>query len=62
MYILAVVTALFMPLTFITGLLGMNVGGIPGGQSPFGFVGVLAATVVVFLVLIWVFRRMNLIR
>lgn len=62
MYILAVVTALFMPLTFITGLLGMNVGGIPGGQSPFGFVGVLAATVLVFLVLIWVFRRMNLIR
>ncbi len=62
MYILAVVTALFMPLTFITGLLGMNVGGIPGGQSPFGFVGVLAAMVLVFLVLVWVFRRMNLIR
>ncbi len=62
MYILAVVTAMFMPLTFITGLLGMNVGGIPGGQSSFGFAGVLALMVVVFLVLIWVFRRMHLIR
>ncbi|MCC7016112.1 MAG: zinc transporter ZntB [Rhodospirillales bacterium] len=62
MYILAVVTALFMPLTFITGLLGMNVGGIPGGQSPFGFVGVLVVMILVFVVLIWVFRRMNLIR
>lgn len=62
MYILAVVTALFMPLTFITGLLGMNVGGIPGGQSSFGFVGVLAMMVLVFLVLVWIFRRMNLIR
>ena len=62
MYILAVVTAMFMPLTFITGLLGMNVGGIPGGQSPFGFFAVLAVMVLVFIVLIWVFRRMNLIR
>lgn len=62
MYILAVVTAMFMPLTFITGLLGMNVGGIPGGQSSFGFVGVLAAMVLVFVGLIWLFRRLNLIR
>jgi len=30
MYILSVVAAIFLPLTFITGLLGMNVGGIPG--------------------------------
>jgi len=61
MYILAVVTALFMPLTFITGLLGMNVGGIPGGQSPFGFAGVLVVMVAVFVALIWAFRRLNLI-
>ncbi len=62
MYILAVVTAMFMPLTFITGLLGMNVGGIPGGQSPLGFAGVLAVMVLVFVFLIWLFRRLKLIR
>lgn len=62
MYILAVVTAMFMPLTFITGLLGMNVGGIPGGQSSLGFAGVLAVMVLVFVLLIWLFRRLKLIR
>ena len=30
MYLLAIVTALFMPLTLFTGLLGINVGGMPG--------------------------------
>jgi len=37
MYVLSVVAAIFLPLTFITGLLGMNVGGLPGLESPFGF-------------------------
>jgi zinc transporter len=62
MYILAVVTAMFMPLTFITGLWGMNVGGIPGGESPLGFLSMLALLVVVFVFLTWLFRRLKLIR
>jgi zinc transporter len=37
MYVLSVVAALFLPLTFVTGLLGMNVGGLPGLESPNGF-------------------------
>ncbi len=37
MYVLSVVAAIFLPLTFITGLLGMNVGGLPGLESPVGF-------------------------
>lgn len=37
MYVLSVVAAIFLPLTFITGLLGMNVGGLPGLESPIGF-------------------------
>ncbi len=37
MYVLSLVAALFLPLTFITGLLGMNVGGLPGVDSPTGF-------------------------
>ena len=49
MYVLSVVAAIFLPLTFVTGLLGMNVGGLPGLDSPRGFavslvVMVLAAT------------------
>ncbi len=37
MLILAGVTAVFAPLTLVTGLLGMNVGGIPAADNPSGF-------------------------
>jgi len=37
MFMLSVVTVIFMPLGFLTGLFGINVGGIPGGNSPWGF-------------------------
>lgn len=37
MYVLSVVAAIFLPLTFITGLLGMNVGGLPGLENASGF-------------------------
>ena len=37
MYKLSLITVIFMPLTFVTGLFGMNVGGIPGSQSPIAF-------------------------
>lgn len=37
MYVLSIVAAVFLPLTFVTGLLGMNVGGLPGLESPDGF-------------------------
>ncbi|WP_157220373.1 zinc transporter ZntB [Flavisphingomonas formosensis] len=35
--LLAIVAVVFLPLTFITGLLGMNVDGIPGAHSPWAF-------------------------
>lgn len=35
--LLSVLSAIFMPLTFLTGLMGMNVGGIPGGETVLGF-------------------------
>ncbi|MDX1482769.1 MAG: zinc transporter ZntB [Woeseiaceae bacterium] len=37
MYVLSIVAAIFLPLTFVTGMLGMNVGGLPGLESPLGF-------------------------
>ncbi len=48
MYVLSVVAAIFLPLSFVTGLLGMNVGGLPGTEDPQGFaiavIVMLAAT------------------
>jgi len=37
MYLLAIVTAVFLPLGLVTGLLGINVGGMPGAQDPQAF-------------------------
>lgn len=30
MYKLSVIASIFMPLTFLTGVFGMNIGGVPG--------------------------------
>lgn len=37
MYILSIISAIFLPLSFLTGLLGINIGGIPGAQSENAF-------------------------
>lgn len=47
MYILSVIAGLFLPLGFLTGLLGINVGGIPLAENTLGFM-----LVVVFLVIV----------
>jgi len=36
-FLLSIVAVIFMPLSFITGLLGINVGGIPGAEHTDGF-------------------------
>lgn len=36
-YLLSVTAAIFLPLTFVTGLLGMNVAGLPGTETRYGF-------------------------
>ena len=38
LYVFSVAAAVFLPLSFLTGLLGVNLGGIPGAVSPMGFV------------------------
>lgn len=59
MYVLSVVAAIFLPLGFLTGLLGINVGGIPGAEYPQAFlvfIGILLLAVILQLV---VFRWKN---
>ena len=53
MYVLSIVAAIFLPLGFLTGLLGINVGGIPGSDNPAAFaifLGMLLAIVALELV------------
>jgi len=40
MYVLSIVAGIFLPLGFLTGLLGINVGGIPLANSHWGFLAV----------------------
>ncbi len=55
-YIFAVIAAIFLPLSFVTGLLGINVGGMPGIDDADAFWLVVAMCVVIFafqLLLFW---------
>jgi zinc transporter len=56
MYVLSVVAAIFLPLTFVTGLLGMNVGGLPGLESPRGFLGSVVIMIAAAVALLFFFR------
>ncbi len=59
MYVLSLVTTIFLPLTVISGMLGMNVGGIPGEKATWGFV----ATCLVFVAIagfeVWLLKRLK---
>lgn len=60
MYLLTVVAAVLLPLSFMTGLLGINVEGIPGGSgSPYAFYIVCALLAVFATFQIWLFRRLK---
>ncbi|MDN4501032.1 zinc transporter ZntB [Alteromonadaceae bacterium BrNp21-10] len=57
MYVLSIVTAIFLPLSFLTGVFGMNVAGLPGLENPSAFnnlaSSMLGLAVVLLLVMIW---------
>lgn len=57
-YLLSMVAAIFLPLGFVTGLLGINVGGIPGAGSRYGFAVICGLLgMVVILQILWFKRR-----
>ena len=57
MYMLSIVAAVFLPLSFITGLLGINVGGIPGAETGWAFLAICAGLLVLLVAEIWFLRR-----
>ncbi len=57
MYLLTVVAAIMLPLSFLTGLLGINVKGVPGAETDWAFIAVCAIMVGIGVIEIWLFRK-----
>ena len=60
MYVLTVVAAVLLPLSFITGLLGINVDGMPGAKdAPTAFWLVSGGLVLIAVIQLWLFKRLR---
>ena len=57
MYVLAIVSAIFLPLSFLTGLLGVNLAGIPGAESGGSFMVFVGGLVVTGIFILMLLRR-----
>ena len=59
LYLLSVVAAIFLPLGFLTGLLGINVGGIPGADNEWSFWIFTAMLITVVAIQVLIFRKLK---
>lgn len=59
MYRFGIITCIFLPMSFLTGLLGINVGGIPGSASSYGFLVACLLIVALGAGQWWLFRRLR---
>ena len=54
--------AIFLPLDFVTGLLGVNLGGIPGQDDPLGFPELTIGLAAFAIILLAIFQRLQWLR
>ena len=59
MYLMSLIMVIFTPLTFLTGLLGANVGGIPFNEHPHGFLIVTSVLIVVACIQMWILKKVH---
>ncbi|MDD3668730.1 MAG: CorA family divalent cation transporter [Alphaproteobacteria bacterium] len=57
MYLMSIVVVIFTPVTFVTGLLGSNIGGIPFSDHPNGFLFIVLILVIVIAFQLWLLKR-----
>ncbi len=57
MYVLSIVAAIFLPLGFLTGLLGINVGGIPGAEYKAAFTIFCMFLVAIVIIELIIFKK-----
>jgi zinc transporter len=59
LYVLSVLTAMLLPTTIVSGLFGMNVGGVPFSQDPSGFWAISALAVGLAAAVLLFVRRLS---
>lgn len=59
MFVLSIVAAIFLPMGLLTGLLGINVAGIPFAEATWAFFGVCASLVGIGLLEFYIFKRLG---
>ena len=59
MYLMSMIMVIFTPLSFITGLLGANIGGIPFSENPYGFAFICLILACILLCQISVIKKMH---
>ena len=59
MYALSIIAGVFLPLGFITGLLGINVGGMPGVDSAYAFWITCGVLVVLVIGEVYLFKKLK---
>ena len=59
MYLMSLIMVVFTPLTFITGLLGANVGGIPFGEHPYGFLAITIILIIIAIVQAFILKKVH---
>jgi zinc transporter len=57
LYVLSLITAIFLPLGFVCALLGVNVGGVPYKEDDWAFWALCALFAVGVGIQVWIFRR-----
>lgn len=59
MYILSIIATIFLPMSFMASLLGMNVGGIPFASAPYGLAASFIIIVFIAGILAFIFRKLK---
>ncbi len=59
LYALSIITAIFLPLGFLTGLLGINIGGMPGADNPYAFWIFIVGLSIIIAIQYWLFKKLK---
>ena len=57
LYLLSIISAVFLPLGFLTGLMGVNLAGIPGSEASYAFGLFTLSLGLMSLIVLWLLKQ-----